>query len=437
VGLGRLAAREVLTDGNLARCRATASLCPMTGRRVLPLLLGLWAVSASAQAVVTATASIALDGGGNGFARAYVVTGGGPTEYAMANTGGGAIQVYQVGSNTPGASLPGQFDTFAVADNVVVGTGAGAFTTTLVVAVDVGSAPCLSTLCLAVFFWDPVGGFVPQISISTNVSGATAMTLDATASTNAGPIHIFFTAAPTTLYRQELVLTATSVAAVGITTGIVPLVGNTNIQGMTVNGAAGILYVSDSASNITTYPEDGGSGTLYSSPGASGYSAAEGLFYYPFPLISDAGPGSPYLLTGAGQGGVNALNPGATPGATIFIGSVEVLTADAGRLTRPSAASVDATASVTLVTEDRVTAEAGNYPWLHLIVGDNLFPDGGATDGGSAADGGGGGIPTIPIIAPGPGALPGPTNSCNCSSAGSAPALLALLLPLLLARRRR
>jgi hypothetical protein len=407
----------------------------MTGRRVLPLLLGLWAVSASAQAVVTATASIALDGGGTGFARAYIVTGGGTTEYAMANTGGGAIQVFTVGGNTPLTSLPGEFAAFAVADNIVVGTGGGAFTTTLVVAVDVGSAPCIATACLAVYFWNP-SGFVQQLSISTNVIAVTAITLDATASTNGGPIHIFFTAAPTTLYRQEIALTTTSVIAVGIPTGI-PLVGNTNVQGMTVNGTEGILYLSDSASDITTYPEDGGSGTLYSSPGASGYASAEGLFYYPFPLAPDAGAGSPYLMTGAAQAGVNALNPGATPGGTIFIGSVEVLTADGGRLTQPSAASVDATAIVTLVTEDRAIDGASAFPWLHIITGDVLFPGGGPPDGGTIADAGGGGTPTIPIIAPGPGALPGPTNSCNCSSAGSAPALLALLLPLLLPRRRR
>ena len=66
--------------------------------------------------------------------------------------------------------------------------------------------------------------------------------------------------------------------------------------------------------------------------------------------------------------------------------------------------------------------------------------DGGA-DGGTVADGGTGiqdsGIPTIPIIPPGKGQLTGTVNSCNCSTAGSAPILLALLFPLLLPRRRR
>jgi hypothetical protein len=412
-------------DGNLAGCRAAGSLGAMTGRRVLSLLVGLWALAAGAQATVTATASLPLDGG-IGFARAYVVTAGGTNEYAMANAGE-AIQVFAVGTNAEQTPLKGQFATFAVADNIVV----GGLPTTLVVAADVG--PLCPTVCLDIFFWDPVNGFVKQAVAPTNVSGPTAMTIDATASAGGGPIQVYFVAAPTTLYRQQLALTTNSVTVVGIPFGI-PTAGTSAVQGLTVDGAQGLLYASDNASNIYIYPEDGGAGSPYSTPSNGGYISALGLFYYPFPLIPPP-QGAPYLLAGGVAGGVYALSPDTATGS-IVIGSVQVLTADGGRITQPTSASLDALAMTTLLTEDNVTAEVPTGPWLHLILGINLFPDGGAPSGGDAGVDAGG-IPTIPIIAPGPGALPGTTNSCNCSTAGSAPVLLALLLPLLIPRRRR
>jgi hypothetical protein len=390
----------------------------MTGRRVLPILVGLWAFAAGAQATVQATASLPLDGG-IGFARAYVVTGGATLEYVMANAGE-AIQVFQVGSNTELPPLLGQYATFAVADNIVVSGAA----TTLVVGANVG--PACPTTCLDIFFWDPVGGFAKQTSAATNVNAPIAMTIDATASsTDGGLIHIFFFAAPTTLYRQEIALTASSVNVVGIVSGIP---ATANIQGLTVDGTSGLMYTTDDVSNIYIYPEDGGSGVVYSTPATGGYATAAGLFYYPFPLIAPAA--LPTLLAGGQVNGIYALSPDGGSG-NITIGSVEVLTADGGRTTQPTGVAVDALAMTTVITEDQVNSEVPRGPWLHIL----LVPDGGPADGGTAPDGGG--IPTIPIIAPGPGALPGTTNSCNCSTAGSAPMLLALLLPLLIPRRRR
>jgi hypothetical protein len=401
----------------------------MTGRRLLPVLVGLWACVAWAQAAVTATASLPLDGG-SGLSRAYIVTAGGTAEYAMANAGG-PIQVFQVSNGVQQTPLVGQYSTFAVVDNIVV----SALPTTLVVGANIG--PLCPTVCLDIFFWDPTNGFAKQTSAATNVTGLNAMTIDATASPTGGLIHIFFTAAPTTLYRQEIQIVGNTVAVVGNLTGI-PETGVSSIQGLTVDGNQGLLYATDSAFDIIIYPEDGGPGAPYSSPGLGGYTAAAGPFYYPFPLLPPLPFGTPYLVAGGGlAGGVYAFSPDGGAGGPITLGSVAVWTADGGRLTAPSSASLDSEAAVTLVTEDKVAAEIPPGPWLHIIAGINLFPDGGVPDAGNVTPADGGGVPTIPIIAPGPGALPGTTNSCNCSTAGSAPMLLALLLPLLVPRRRR
>jgi hypothetical protein len=85
-----------------------------------------------------------------------------------------------------------------------------------------------------------------------------------------------------------------------------------------------------------------------------------------------------------------------------------------------------------LVTED---INGGIGPWLHIVTTTPTVDAGPPADSGVSIDAGGN--PGVPIIAPGPGALPPSANSCNCSSAGSAPVLLTLLLPLLLPRRRR
>jgi hypothetical protein len=415
----------------------------MMGRRVLSLLVGLCAASAVAQTPPTlmATASLPLDGGAS-VARAYVVTGGntaaGAAEYAMTNAGG-ELQVFSLADNTEQTPLPGVYATFAVADYVTVGAGM----TTLVVAADV--SPSCPTVCLDIFFWDPVGGFVSKGSALTNVTGPTAMTIDASSS----PIRIFFTIQGTTsaLVEQDVTISALgAVSLVGVPTSVASPSANT-VEGLTVDSLTTVLFASDNQSNVYEVPEDGGTNVLYATALTGGYSQVRGLFFYPYPLLPPASAGTPYLLAGSGvaQQGIYALNPNLAAGSNITIGNAIVLTADAGRATLPSGASVNAFAGLTLVTED--ATNDGGPPWLHVISSYTVFPDGGPADAGSSilppfdagVDAGtdAGTLPTIPVIAPGPGVAPPPTNSCNCSTAGSAPMLLVLLLPLLVPRRRR
>ena len=73
-------------EGNLEGSVAAASLLPMTGRRAVPLLVGLWAASAGAQTQTAwANYSEAIDSG-VGPTRAYVITSAG-TEYVAASAG--------------------------------------------------------------------------------------------------------------------------------------------------------------------------------------------------------------------------------------------------------------------------------------------------------------------------------------------------------------
>jgi hypothetical protein len=420
----------------------------MTGRRVLSLVVGLWTASAVAQNVVTVTAtrSIALDGG-LGLARAYVVTGGMAqgTEYAIANAGG-AMQMFDLATYGEVTRQGGIFTSFAVADFLPIGTG----TTTLVVAADVGPSCLSTTVCLDIFYWDPVGGFVIQNSALTSVNNVTAMAIDATSS----PIRIFFaTQSPSALYEQDITINAMGAVTVsGVPVGIPvpPQMSGLLVEGLTVDGLSAVLYASDSASTLYKFPEDGGAGVVYTQVVDGGYSQVLGLSFFPFPIPPSGAvtTGNPYILGGSGLiQGVYNLNPNGSSAKSIVNGSAIVLSQDTGRTIEPTGASVDGYASLTLLTEDLVTADAGGVPWLHVIADLNLFPDGGPPDAGSDAgvtdagvvDAGldAGGIPTIPVIAPGPGALPQSTNSCNCSSAGSAPVLLALLLPLIVPRRRR
>jgi hypothetical protein len=423
----------------------------MTGRRVLSLVVGLWTASAVAQnvATITATASLALDDGG-GPARAYVVTGGNPTgtEYGMVNAGQ-KIQVFNLVTNVEGTPQGGIFSTFAVADFLTIGAG----TTTLVAAADVGVG-CSPTVCVDIFYWDPVGGFVIQASAATSVNNATAMAIDATSS----PIRIFFaTSSPTTaLYEQDITINSMGVVTVsGVPTSLAlpAALSGLTVEGLTIDGNKLVIYASDSAFNLSTIPEDGGTPAVYAVQATGGYSQVLGLSFFPFPIPPNGAlpTGLPYLLAGTGLvQGVYNLNPYGVAATDIVTGSAIVFSADGGRKLSPTGISVDGYASLTLLTEDLDTANTGGVPWMHVIAALNLFPDGGPPDGGPDAgnDGGtdagtadagpdAGGIPTIPIIAPGPGALPGGTNSCNCSSAGSAPVLLVLLLPLLVPRRRR
>jgi hypothetical protein len=421
----------------------------MTGRRALFLLLGLWTASALAQTapIVTATASIPLDGGISG-ARAYVVTGGsldGGPGFAMANAGE-AVQVFNLADNSEVLpALQGQFPTFAVADFFTVGSG----TVTLVAVADVGIA-CSVTFCLDVFFWDPVNGFVikgVQATMQTSLSPPTAMAIDATG----GTIRIFFTLqSPALVGEQDITInsmgTLTFIGTSPIT--FLNLVGGTVMEALTVDTGNLLLYGSDNVSKLYSFPEDGGTmgpNGPYSTPTTGDYSSAIGLYFYPPPFVTHQG--TSYLLAGTGTAqGVYALAPGIT--ANNVIGSVQVLSADGGRLTNPTGVSVNSSADLTLLTEDGLSD--GGPPWLHVVSNLNMFPDGGAPDGGSISDGGsdGGtdagvdagfdsGVPVIPSVSPGPGAAVMNTNSCNCSSAGSAPVLLVLLLPLLAPRRRR
>ena len=426
----------------------------MTGRRVLSLLVALWTASAAAQTTaitVQATASLALDAGVSPC-RAYVVTGGistsGTTRYAMANAGG-AIEVFDLTTNLELTPQNGVFTTFAVVDFLSV----SGVPTTLVVAANEG--PSCPTICLDTFYWKPGGtpSFAPQTTAPTNLHNATAMAIDATSS----PIRVFFTIQGPLLYEQDLTINgAGNVVVSGVPTSIpITIAGSTAfIQGLTVDGESKVLYFTNNSS-IYALPEDGGAQTLYSQPNTQpldgGYNQAHGLSFYPFPVPPNGAPttGNPYLLAGSSiVQGVYALNPNATPGTDITIGSVAVLTADGGRTTAPSAAAVDGFAQFTVLAEDNFPIPGGP-PWIHVVANYDLFPGGGPPDAGSPDGGDGGppppvdagtdagGIPTIPIIAPGPGVGPGPTNSCNCSTAGSAPVLLALLLPLLVPRRRR
>jgi MYXO-CTERM domain-containing protein len=403
----------------------------MAGSRLLPLLTGLWACAAFAQGTLTAAKSILLDGGN--VARAYVVTSGG-SQFAMANAGR-ALQVF----NAAGAELlpaqSGTFATFAVANGVTVGAG----TTTLVVAADIG-ANC-PTVCLDIFYWDSTARFQLQTAVVTNVLNVTAMTIDATSS----PIRIYYATSTPQLYEQDITISAAGSVVVG---GAPPNRSVPNIaQGLTINPPS-TLYLSDTNSSLYTFPSDltNPGGGVFANPTCApgGFCQIEGLFYSSTPV--------PTVLAGGVGSGVYFLDP--VNAASIVQKTVQILSVS-GATTQPSAASLDATANLMLVTEDQSVANGG--PWLHLVLtdagpGDGGPPDGGPADAGSAdagicnPDGGfddGGacsnldsGLPTIPSIPPGPGQDIGTTNSCNCSTARGTPLFLALLLPLF-ARRRR
>ena len=266
------------------------------------------------------------------------------------------------------------------------------------------------------------------------------MTIDATASTTAGGlIHIFFFAAPTTLYRQEILSRQVRSTWSAVLSGI-PRPGPA-FTGLTVDRhPADSLYATDTAFNIYIYPEDGGPGVPYSNTATGGYTAAAGLFYYPLSAPSAPCAGSPTFSQAALRWGLCVEPDAGAGGRHHHSGQWKCWTADGGRANQAQQrVALNALASTTVITEDAVASGGTSRALVAVIANLNLFPDGGAPDGGGSCGGGSmdGGIPTIPIIAPGPGALPGPTNSCNCSTAGSAPMLLALLLPLLVPRRRR
>ncbi len=408
-------------DGNLEGSEAAGSLRPMTGRRVLPLLVGLWAASALAQTTYTATVSITLDGG-TGFTNAYVVTSG--PAWAMANAGQD-IEVYNT-TSPPSLvnSQPGTFTTIAVADQYPLGGG----TTTLVFAADVGSACSLSP-CIDAFLWSPTGFTAQTPALTTGVTAPTAMTVDTTTST----IRVYFSTGGSQgmLYEQDFTVSGnTLVASATPLSRAISTVGG--IVSLTVDGNAyptGLIYINDGSSNLYTTPKDYVSNpaevlTPFSTNVSGGYVGLDGIFFY---------TGGDYLL---GANSVRSLVYGldstaASVSTNIVFGSAIVQSEGALRVTAPFTATYNAAAGLTLVTETSTPALGG--PFLHVVTG-NLFPDAGLPDAGGGVDAG---VPVIPIVPPGPGQLTGTANGCNCSSAGGAPALLVLLLPLLAPRRRR
>ena len=414
-----------LVGGNLASSEATGSLSAMTVGRVFPLVLGLWGLSAFGQAMTQyeASSTIFLDGGVS-YARAYVVTVG-QTEYAMANAGEG-IQVFKMdGSELPVAQeLLGTYTSFAVVSNVVIGPSGPSGTTTLVAAADVG-ASCSLAFCLRIFFWDPTSGFGLQNTASTSSGNATAMAIDSASS----PMVIYYTPSlPTfSLWSQDITVSSSNGAvAIGSFNTRTPTLTGSQVLGLAVNDPTA-LYATDDANVLYAFPLDLSTATGgpigVSNPTDGGFSLLRGISFF------SPSPGPSFLLGGGLGSGVYKLNPADGGVSEVFT----ILAAgDAGQ-TFPSSAAFDPSEAFLLVTED-ISA-----PLLHIVSTD-AGPDGGAgTDGGTTPDAGSpdSGIPTVPIIAPGPGALPGTTNSCNCSTAGSAPVLLVLLLPLLVSRRRR
>jgi hypothetical protein len=399
----------------------------MTGGRVLPLVLGLWAIAAFGQvtaSTVTASQSILMSDSGTSLATAYWVTGGSSGDggaYAMANAGY-VIQVYDLDGGEHPELEPtpnGYFVSFAVYEPVIIGAST---TTTLVVASEYGTGLCTTSVCLDIFFWDPIRGFqlqAPASPIVTPVFNATAMAIDGTVS----PINVYYSsAAPQYLYEQAInVNSSTGMVTVGalnsrsVPTGIV--------YGMTVDAVDGLIFLSD-GTNL---------GTLYSFPldvtnGDGGYYATTDGGFSQLQGISFVDGGK--IAAGGVSSGVYILNADAGAGSLVLQQFI-VKALDAGT-TFPAAASLSPSGTFMLVTED---INGGIGPWLHIVTTTPTVDAGPPADSGVSIDAGGN--PGVPIIAPGPGALPPSANSCNCSSAGSAPVLLTLLLPLLLPRRRR
>lgn len=403
----------------------------MTGGRVLPLALGLWAGAAFGQVTatpVTAKVSIQLDGG-TALARAYWATDSNGNVWAMANAGT-AIEVFNVNGVQQFSLEPvpnTAFSSFALANPV---TNGAATTTTLVAAADNTAPGCSTAVCLDIFFWDPDAGFQMKSQINTTVTSVTAMAIDATTSP-ATAINVYYaTNLPSiALYEQSITVNSTNgnvgVGALNSRSLTTASATPGNVFGLAVDAVDGALFATD-ATNLGTlysFPLDVTNldGGFFSGTADGGFSELEGISFF-----SD-GPTST-LYGGGFDDGIYVLNVHNDGGNIVVQQFNPVYSADGGP-TDPSAASTNVQGYLTLVTEDL-------GPWLHIVLTD-AGPDSGTptppVDAGIDA----GGNPGVPIIAPGPGALPTGTNSCNCSSAGSAPVLLTLLLPLLLPRRRR
>jgi len=404
----------------------------MTGRRALPLLVGLWACSAFGQNVTfQATSSIKLDGGAS-FARAYMAhVASSNKDYALVNAGE-TIQVF----DTNGIEhlnleppLGSSFSSFAILNSVA---NSGTTTTTIVAVADVTAPACAAAMCLRIFSWDDTNGFLLLNTAPTTVLSATAVAIQSQANSPSSPLNVYYaTASPTKALYEQLVNVSSSDGSVtfgSLNSRSLTLTGST-VMGLSIDVPSTTAYLSDDSSILYTFPSDVTNldGGIFAQPNPpTGYSQIAGLFLFPSAIPTG-------LLAGGKGSGVYGLDP--TNSASIVLAIYTILASDGGA-TLPTAASYNGGQMLVLVTED----DTGSGAFLHIVPPVPLQPDAGdgGTDGG-AVDAGGdaGGIPTIPSVQPGPGAAPGPANSCNCSSAGGAPLLLVFLLPLFAPRRRR
>jgi hypothetical protein len=406
----------------------------MIGRRSVSVLVGLWAVSAFAQAqVFQATSSIKLDGG-QGFARAYIAhVQSSNKDYALVNAGQ-TIQVFnmagveQLGLEPPVGSA---FATFALINSVQTSSTTQS---TILAAGNITGPLCAAAMCLEIYAWDDTApGFHLLNTQTTSVLSATAMAIQSQSNSPSSPFTVYYaTANPLMLYGTTVTVSSSDRSVtfgIPISRSIAPPLTGSTVLGLAVEVNLPAIYLSDDLSNLYTFPMDVTNldGGIFAQRDA-GYSSALGLYLTP------PGGVGPFTLFAGGLGsGVYELNPNPLVAESIINGSFFVLASDGGT-TFPSANSVNDALTTFAATED----DTGNGAFLHLGPAVAVI-DAGPQDGGGADAGGldAGSIPTIPIIGPGPGAAPAAGNSCNCSSAGGAPLLLVFLLPLFAPRRRR
>lgn len=397
----------------------------MAARRTLPLLVALWAMLVQAQTYQTVTANtrFLLNDGGTAEPRAYAVYTNQATPYVMAGTGGN-LQVFDISGN-PVSSASGQFDVFAVVNGVDFGGQTG----TLVATGSFETLTCGGQRCLRVFRWDPVAGFQSLNFTTTSVNVMSAMTIDATA---APTFAIYYSsigpAGFQPVYRQDI-----SVASDGGVTFLAANMTNRTIPTNTVGGMAAYagttLFVTQDVSDLDSFPTDltNLTGGTYIPHSSGDFGDLSGLALIG---LSDGGTG---MVAGDTQR--NAVQFFDTVDAGYF-GGITVLTLDGGRPVTAHGAAATPNNTLLIVTEPAtpsIPEIAGNAA---VYLATFTFPSGsGGLDGGGPDGGGGGGIPVIPSIPPGPGAVP-PSNY-GCSSVSGVPLLFTILIPLLLPRRRR
>lgn len=399
----------------------------MTGRRLLPLVVGvLWAVSGPAQAQLAATKTLYLDGG-TFYTRAYPVYVDPQVPYVMAS-GGNGLQVFDINGTEVGR-LAGIFDAFAVLN----GLAFGAATATLVT-VSSNEPTCGGTRCLRAYRWDPVNGF-QSLGVTTTTSVTTASM--ALQGGTTAPISVLYSDFANNLFEWAITIDATG----ALTFGSVPSnrsLSSLNPQptppvlGMAPSGPN--LYLTAVQSALYTVPSDVTNldGGVFATMAQGGFQQLDGLF------LGDVGQ-TPTLIAGARSQGVLFLDPaGGTP--IVMMSCVVTAAASDGgtRTTVPSAASVIPDGGVLIVSETHDPLIGfGDLPVVYIV---QLQPDGGC-DGGTGppptdAGGGTGSGGRIPSVPPGPGLDIAPSGGCS-STVGLAPLFLALLVPLAARRRRR